>query len=223
MIRIDDLLGKVSSYIPDPATVGQVSKAYVYSATLHRNDFTSTGASTLQHALEVSSILADLKLDARCVVAGLVHDALEHSLAQPEALRQAIGEDAAHLVEEVSRLSRATFRGSEAARAQHMREMILASTRDLRVILLLLADRLQVLRSPQQLDPETQKALARETLAIYAPIAHRLGIHYFKAELEDRAFEILEPAGFAELQAAVQGRLRQSQGMLDRVNPELQA
>ncbi len=222
MIRIDDLIARVSQYIPDPAAVDAISRAYVYSATLHRNTFSPTGMPTLQHALEVGGILAELKLDARCIVAGLLHDVLEHSLADPAALRQAVGEDAAQLVEEVSRLARASFQGTEAMRAQHMREMILASTRDLRVILLLLADRLQTLRAPDQLAPETRSALARETLAIYAPIADRLGVHFFKSDLEDRAFELLEPDRYAEMQREVSDRLKARQPALAAINGELE-
>jgi guanosine-3',5'-bis(diphosphate) 3'-pyrophosphohydrolase len=126
-------------------------------------------------------------------------------------------------VEEVARLAKASYRGSEAMRAQHMREMILASTRDLRVILLLLANRLQVLRTAHTLDAPTRQALARETLAIYAPIAHRLGVHFFKADLEDRAFEIQEPARYAELKEAVDARLSEHRATVEAIRAEVTA
>jgi len=223
MIRIDDLIAKISAYMPDPGTAALVQKAYVYSATVHRSRFTAAGAPTLQHALEVASLLAELKLDVRCIVAGLLHDVVEEGLADHAALRQAVGEDVAQLVEEVARLAKASYRGSEAMRAQHMREMILASTRDLRVILLLLADRLQTLRAADRLDAATRAALARETLAIYAPIAHRLGVHFFKADLEDRAFELLQPERFAQLKQAVDARLGEYRATIEAIRAELTA
>jgi GTP pyrophosphokinase len=223
MFRLDDLTAKVSAYIPDAAELALLQKAYVYSATLHRRAFTAAGRPALQHALEVSGILADMKLDVACVVAGLLHDVLQESLADAAALREVVGEDVARLVEEVSALSRAQFHGTEASRAEHMRQMILASTRDLRVILLLLASRLQTLRALGEADSEIRTALARETLAIYAPIAHRLGIQYFKAEMEDLAFAILDPAGHAELKAGVEARIRARSTPLEQINAELRA
>jgi GTP diphosphokinase / guanosine-3',5'-bis(diphosphate) 3'-diphosphatase len=223
MLRFDDLLAKVATYVPPEADLDAISRAYVYSATLHRNRFTHQGEPALQHALEVSNILAEMRLDLRCIVAGLLHDALEEELAEPGALREAVGEEPARLVEELSRLSRAAFHGTEAARAEHMRQMILASTRDLRVILILLADRLQLLRKPGQLSAEQQQAVGRETLAIYAPIAHRLGVHSFKAELEDLAFRIMEPASWAELQASVDARIAERSARIEQINGELRA
>ena len=225
MIRFDNLTEAISAYMPDPANVALIQKAYVYSATVHRNRFTPTGTPMLQHALEVANLLAELRLDVRCIAAGLLHDVVEDSLADPAALRLVVGDEIAALVEEVARLAKASYHGSEAMRAQHMREMILASTRDLRVILLLLADRLQTLRAatarPDALDPETRKALARETLAIYAPIAHRLGVHFFKADLEDRAFEILEPEAYAELKQAVDNRLSERRATVEAIRGAL--
>jgi GTP pyrophosphokinase len=221
MLRLDDLLTKVAGYMPPAADLDAIRRAYVYSATLHRNRFTDDGGPALQHALEVSHILADLRLDLRCIVAGLLHDALEQELTAPAALREAVGEEPARLVEELSRLSRAAFHGTEAARAEHMRQMILASTRDLRVILILLADRLQLLRNPGQLPEEGRTGVARETLAIYAPIAHRLGVHTFKAELEERAFHLLEPTLWQELQRGVETRVAQRSAAIEHINTEL--
>ncbi len=223
MIRIDDLVAKVSAYMPDNPDLDLIGKAYIYSATLHRHNFTAQGQPTLQHALEVSNILADLRLDARCIVAGLLHDVLEEELAEPGALHAAVGEEPARLVEELSRLSRAAFHGTEAMRAEHMRQMILASTRDLRVILILLADRLHYMRDPSQVREDARRALARETLAIYAPIAHRLGIQYFKAELEDGAFRILEPKAYADLQRRVDGKVAERSARIEHINSELEA
>ena len=223
MIRIDDLISKVSAYMPEDADLGQIDKAYVYSATLHRDQFSNNGAPVLQHALEVSCILADMRLDLRCIVAGLLHDVLEADLADPRVLREAVGEEPARLIEELSHLSRAAFHGSEATRAEHMRQMILASTRDLRVILILLADRLNLLRDIGQLPAEQRIGLARETMAIYAPIAHRLGIQTFKSEMEDLAFAVLEPGVYAGLEERVGARVAERRALLESVDARLEA
>ena len=221
MFRIDDLIAKVAAYAPPGAELGIISKAYVYSARLHRDRFSATGTPVLQHSLEVSNLLAEFRLDIPCIIAGLLHDVLEEGLAEPTAVREMVGDDVAGLVEELSHLSRASFHGSAAARAEHMRQMILASTRDLRVILILLADRLQVLRSAETLPEAEKQAIGRETLAIYGPIAHRLGIHFFKAELEDRAFRIVEPEAYAQLQKAVEKRVSERVDAIDQINREL--
>jgi len=222
-MRFEDLAAKVAGYLPDPAELDLLKKAYLYSASLHRDAQAPPGQPALQHALEVSGILADMKLDVRCVTAGLLHDVLRESLTDPAALREATGEDVARLVEEVSKLGRATFQGTEASRAEHMRQMILASTRDLRVILLLLASRLQALRAVGEISADARLALARETLVIYGPIADRLGIHFFKAEMEDRAFAILEPEQCAELKAGVAARLKERGAPIERIGADLRA
>ena len=161
MIRIDDLIATVSEFIPKETDSGLIGKAYVYSATLHRDQFFPGGGTYLQHAMEVSYILAEMRLDLVCIVAGLLHDVLDEELTGAGELRATVGEDAAALIEELSKLSKASYRGSEESRAEHMRQMILASTKALRVILLLLADRLQLLRNQVQLQPDDLTALAR--------------------------------------------------------------
>ena len=221
MIRIDDLTAKVAAYAPEDADLGIISKAYVYSARLHRDKFSPSGNLVLQHALEVSGILADFRLDIPCIVAGLLYDVVAEELAAAEAIREMVGADVAELVVELAGLSQANFHGTAAARAEHMRQMILASTRDLRVILILLADRLQMLRSAQGLDDKAKTAVARETLAIYAPITHRLGVHFFKAELEDLAFHILEPESYEALNGQVNQRISESRTRIDQINQEL--
>ncbi|MBI3994194.1 MAG: bifunctional (p)ppGpp synthetase/guanosine-3',5'-bis(diphosphate) 3'-pyrophosphohydrolase [Candidatus Lambdaproteobacteria bacterium] len=221
LIRVDDLIQKVRAYLPETDAAERIRKAYVYSATLHRNQFLPSGVPILQHALEVSQILADMRMDSPCIVAGLLHDVLQEELTDSSALRQAVGDEVAVLVEELSKLNRATYQGTEASRAEHMRQMILASTRDLRVILILLADRLQFLRSAEHLEQDKRELLARESLAIYAPIAHRLGVHYFKAEIEDRAFEIEDPRTYHELKRWADRYAAESRERIERINAEL--
>ncbi len=223
MIRIDDLIEKVSAYLPEIADLSIISKAYVYSARLHRERFSEAGDPVLQHAVEVSSLLADFRLGIACIAAGLLHDVLEDELADPESLKEMVGSDVAGLVVELATLNRASFHGSATARAEHMRQMILASTHDIRVILILLANRLQFLRTWKALPVATRLAQAREALAIYAPIAHRLGVHSIKAELEDLGFRILEPKTFARIHREARQRISARQARLEEIHQELSA
>ena len=221
MIRIDNLMDKVQEYAPAGADLEILSKAYVYSAQLHSEKYTQAGTPTIRHALEVSYSLAEFKLDIDCIVAGLLYDVLAEDLADKASLENMVGHEVALLVEDIAKLSKATFQGSAATRAEHMRQMILASTRDLRVVLILLADRLQYLRSADGIKEETRRAMARETQAIYAPIAHRLGIHFIKAEMEDLAFKVLEPDAYYDLQNAVERRVSQRKIRIQRINQEM--
>lgn len=220
MIRIDDLIQKIKNYAPK-ADFDIFYRAYVYSAQLHRDRFTPGGRPVLEYGLEVSHLLADFKLDISCIVAGLLQDVLSEGLAEEKDLTEMVGQDTTTLIKELSFLHRAQFHSSEAARAEHMRQMILASTRDLRVILILLADRLQNLRDAKKSSDLDHTTLAREALAIYAPIAHRLGVHFIKAEMEDLAFETLEPRVFTRLKQEVEKRISVRQLRIEEINEYL--
>jgi GTP pyrophosphokinase len=227
MISIDQLTAKVAAYLPGETDLQRLRRAIQFSEALHRGRASPDGAPEIQRALEVTSILADMRLDPVCLIAGLLYDALPEHLAQPAELRAAVGSAAVELLEELAKLGRANYHGTEQSRAEHMRQMILVSTRDLRVILIRLADRLRLMRaigeSRKPTAPGESSAIARETLAIYSPIAHRLGIHYLLAELEDRAFSILEPETAHELQQAVDARLAARREHLDEINTTLRA
>lgn len=219
--RIEDLIAKVAAYLPEGSNLDLIDKSFQYSSKLHEGKTTPAGTPTLDHALAISCILAELHLDLRSIVAGLLHDVLQEELAEPQALKAVVGEEVAYLVEEVSKLSRAAFHGTEATRAEHMRQMILASTRDLRVILILLANRLQYMREIDKFPAQVQQSLARETQAIYAPIAHRLGVHFFKAEMEDQAFYVLEPESYKQLHQQVESRVAERTARIEKINTEL--
>ncbi|MDH5751792.1 MAG: bifunctional (p)ppGpp synthetase/guanosine-3',5'-bis(diphosphate) 3'-pyrophosphohydrolase [Deltaproteobacteria bacterium] len=214
---IDNLVERINGYLPHGTPLDRLEEAYRYSAELRKKQ-QSTSHAPLEHALNVSRLLADMRLDLDCVIAGLFHDVLEDSLTSAAELRNRVGEKVSNLVEEVSKLSRASFHGTETSRAEHMRQMILASTRDLRVILILLANRLQYLREAHMLTEETAHFMARETHAIYAPIAHRLGIHFIKAELEDRAFMLLEPEEYANLRTRVENNISERSARIEEIN-----
>ena len=221
MIRIEDLTAKVAAYLPPGADTGPIGRAYVYAKLLHKNRTLPGGEPLLEHALEVSDVLAELRLDPACIVAGLLHHVLPEKLATPEELRPVVGDSVLELLRELAKIGRAAFLGTEESRADHMRQMILASTRDLRVILILLADRLQMMRALNEFAAQDRIAIARETLSIYSPIAHRLGVFAFLAELEDRAFFELEPETAGRLQRDVESRRHARREGLEAFGAEL--
>ena len=205
MIRLNDILEKVSGYHPD-ADLDLVKKAYVYSAKVHQGQVRKSGEPYLIHPLEVAGILADLKLDEASIVAGLLHDTIEDTLAKPEEIKELFGAEVLELVEGVTKLG--TFGMSQQAsieekQAENFRKMLVAMAKDIRVILVKLADRTHNMRTLEHMKPDSQRRIAQETLDIYAPLANRLGIQWIKIELEDLAFKYLKPAEYADVESQV--------------------
>ncbi len=205
MIRLNDILEKVSGYHPD-ADLDLIKKAYVYSAKVHQGQIRKSGEPYLIHPLEVAGVLADLKLDEASIVAGLLHDTIEDTLAKPEEIKELFGPEILDLVEGVTKLG--TFGMSQQAsieekQAENFRKMLVAMAKDIRVILVKLADRTHNMRTLEHMKPESQQRIAQETLDIYAPLANRLGIQWIKIELEELAFRYLKPAEYAEVEAQI--------------------
>src|SRR6202165_5146240 len=205
MIRLNDILEKVNGYHPD-ADLDLIKKAYVYSAKVHQGQVRKSGEPYLIHPLEVAGILSDLKLDEASIVAGLLHDTIEDTLAKPEEIKELFGNEVLDLVEGVTKLG--TFQSSqntsiEEKQAENFRKMLVAMAKDIRVILVKLADRTHNMRTLEHMKPESQQRIAQETLDIYAPLANRLGIQWIKIELEDLAFKYLKPAEYNEVDAQV--------------------
>jgi GTP diphosphokinase / guanosine-3',5'-bis(diphosphate) 3'-diphosphatase len=200
MIRLNDILEKVSAYHAD-ADLDLIKKAYVYSAKVHQGQVRKSGEPYLVHPLEVAGILADLKLDEASIVAGLLHDTIEDTLAKPEEIKEIFGVEVLELVEGVTKLGalqsqqNASF---EEKQAENFRKMLVAMAKDIRVILVKLADRTHNMRTLEHMKPESQQRIAQETQDIYAPLANRLGIQWIKIELEDLAFKYLKPNDFAD-------------------------
>src|SRR5437867_1305150 len=205
MIRFEDIQEKVESYLPN-ADLDLLRKAYVFSAMEHKGQTRSSGEPYLTHPLSVANILADLKLDLTCIVAGLLHDVLEDTLTTREVLEAYFGKDIAHVVEGLTKISRISFNSKEQQQAESFRKMMLAMVDDIRVILVKLADRLHNMRTLEHLSPRQQERIARETLEIYAPIANRLGMAKIKNELEDLALKFLDPPGYQALAQALEER-----------------
>src|SRR5438270_6430974 len=206
MIRLNDILEKVSAYHKD-ADLELLSQAYLYSATVHHVQIRKSRAPYLVNPLEVAGLLADLKLDEASIVAGMLHDTIEDTLAKPEEIKELFGAEVLDLVEGVTKLG--TFQSSqtvsvEEKQAENFRKMLVAMAKDIRVILVKLADRTHNMRTLEHMKPESQQRIAQETLDIYAPLANRLGIQWIKIELEDHAFRYLKPTEYHVVEAQVE-------------------
>ena len=203
MIRINDIIDKITEYYPD-ANLGIIDRAYIYSARVHDGQVRLSGEPYLSHPLEVAFILTEMKLDVVSVAAGLLHDVVEDTHASLEELHEIFGKEIAHIVSGVTKLSVLPFSSSAQARqAESIRKMILAMADDIRVIMIKLADRLHNMRTLKYHSPKKREMIARETLDIYSPIAGRLGIYWIKKELEDTSFMYLQPEEYFKIEQLV--------------------
>jgi GTP pyrophosphokinase len=202
LIRVNDVIDKISEYHPE-ADLEMLERAYIYSARVHEGQVRLSGEPYLTHPLEVAGILADMRLDVISVVAGFLHDVIEDTHALPEDIEKLFGPEVRHIVSGVTKLSSLTFHSSRARQAESLRKMFLAMADDIRVILIKLADRLHNMRTLQFHKANKRKAIAKETLDIYAPIAARLGIYWIKNELEETSFKFLQPDEYNRIQTLV--------------------
>src|SRR5215204_3566027 len=216
MIRFEDLLDKVRGYSPD-ADLELLRKAYVFSALEHKGQIRHSGEPYLVHPMEVADILADMKLDAVCIAAGLLHDVVEDTLTTPDKIREKFGEDVAHIVEGVTKIGAIPFSSSEERQAENFRKMLLAMVDDIRVILVKLADRLHNMRTLHHLPEDRRIKIAQETLDIYAPIASRLGMSKVKNELEELSFKYLESKAYEDLRAKVEAKRKAAEVVIDKI------
>ena len=220
MLRFNDILERVVSYNPN-ADVDLLRKAYVFSAKVHLGQVRLSGEPYLIHPMEVTGILTQLKLDVASVTTGLLHDTVEDTLATLDEIRENFGDEIAQLVDGLTKISRIAIRSSEANQAENFRKMILAMVKDIRVILIKLADRLHNMRTLKYHTPEKQVEIAQETLDIYAPLAHRLGIDWLRVELEDLAFRHLHPDLYEEIQKKIARKEKERTSYIDEVKRTL--
>ena len=192
MRRIEDITEAIRQYDPE-ADIDILSKAYVFSAKVHRGQTRLSGEPYLSHPLEVAYILTQMHMDSISVAVGLLHDTVEDTFTTPEEIRKIFGEEIMLLVDGVTKISKINFASHEEQQAENFRKMILAMSKDLRVILIKLADRTHNVRTLNFMPQDKQKVIARETLDIYAPLANRLGIGWLKQNLEDYSFRYLYP------------------------------
>lgn len=206
-VRFEDVLARLTAQ-GRPFDEALLRSAYEYSAEMHGDQTRRSGEPYLTHPLHVALLLADLKFDDTCVAVGLLHDVLEDTLTTHEALAERFGEEIAELVDGVSKIGRHAYVRRDDAQAETFRKMILASAKDLRVIVVKLADRLHNMMTLEALAPEKRRRISRETVEIYAPIAHRLGMARVQGDLEDLAFYFLYPHQFTELHSKLQEKVK---------------
>jgi GTP pyrophosphokinase len=220
MWRFNDILERLTSYQPN-ADIELLKKAYVFSAKVHLGQVRLSGEPYLNHPLEVAGILTQLKLDVASVATGLLHDTVEDTLTTPKEIQENFGEEIAQLVDGLTKISLISLRSSEEHQAENFRKMILAMVKDIRVILIKLADRLHNMRTLQYQSPKKQVEIAQETLDIYAPLAHRLGIEWLKSELEDLAFQYLHPEIYDEIRRKIAKKEKERARYIDEVKRTL--
>jgi len=220
--RLEELLEKLKKNRPseDPWIV---RRAYEIASGRHHDQFRSSGEPYLSHLLEVAHILADIRLDATTLTAAILHDAIEDTEYPVSRIEERFGAEVAHLVEGVTKIGRLNITAPEARQAENVRKMLLAMVTDVRVVLVKLADRLHNMRTLQYLETERQQRIARETLDIYAPIAHRLGMSVVRGELEDLSFRYLEPEAFFALQKEVSDKAALHQKFLEEVQATIRS
>src|SRR5512146_3299467 len=216
MSRFEDIQETVQRHHPE-ADLDILRRAYIFSAVEHKGQVRASGEPYLVHPLEVAAILADMRMDPICVAVGLLHDVLEDTLTTPERLQEYFGSDVLHIVEGVTKISKIPYATAEERQAETYRKMLLAMVDDIRVILVKLADRLHNMRTLEYLPEERRQRISRETLDIYAPIAGRLGMAKLKNELEDLAFQHIDPAGYKTLAARVEERRRAASEFIERI------
>jgi len=195
MIRFNDIVDEVLKYNAE-ADVELLQRAYIFSAKAHKGQTRLSGEPYLIHPLEVAYTLTKMNLDIPSIVSGLLHDTIEDSYVDVNEIEEYFGKEIAELVDGVTKISKIPLKTSEESRVENFRKMILAMSKDIRVILVKLADRYHNMQTLNFLSPEKQIEIAKETFEIYAPLAHRLGIEWLRAKLEDAAFKYLKPAEF---------------------------
>ena len=214
--RFQDLLRTVKANRPSEDTA-PIQKAWEFCVHYHEGQLRASGEPYIIHPLEVAEVLAEMKLDATAIAAGLLHDAVEDTPITTEEISTAFGDQVAHIVEGVTKIDKIQFANREDRQAENVRKMLLAMVSDVRVVLIKLADRLHNMRTLEHLKPERQHAIAQETLDIYAPLAHRLGMGKVRGELEDLAFRYTDPVSYARVAEAIEARRLEGEQFLTGV------
>ena len=218
--RFEALLRQVQANRPSE-DVSLIRKAWEFCVQHHEGQMRASGEPYIIHPLEVAEVLAEMKLDATAIAAGLLHDSVEDTPATSEEIDAGFGDQVAHIVEGVTKIDKIQFANREDRQAENVRKMLLAMVTDVRVVLIKLADRLHNMRTLEHLKPERQEAIARETMDIYAPLAHRLGMGKVRGELEDLAFRYTDPVSFEQMSAAVEARRVEGEQFLRGVEDTL--
>ena len=219
---VDELIAAVEEYNPG-VDKELLARAFRFAATAHRGQMRSSGEPFVHHPWAVAKICAELHLDEQSLAAALLHDVVEDTETEPDDVRDEFGDEIAQLVEGVTKLTRTSFQTREQSDAENYRKMIVAMAQDVRVILIKLADRLHNMRTIEYQGKQAQVRKAKETIEVYAPLAHRLGINAMKWELEDLSFEILHPRKYAEIKAMVADRRADREAAVEKASTALGA
>lgn len=223
MELFDEVITKFESYAAKPEDVEMVRRAFIFAYKAHRDQKRKTGESYITHPIATAQILTELEVDAETLVAAFLHDTVEDTPVTDGLVRELFGEEVSLLVDGVTKLERIPYSSKEEQQAENMRKMFLAIAKDIRVILIKLADRLHNMRTMKHQDPEKRKEKAKETLDIYAPLAHRLGIYKIKWELEDLCLRYTDPDAYYELVGAISQKRSEREKFLDKVVGEMNA
>ncbi len=216
IVRFGEIMDMVKSYYPD-ADLDLIRAAYVYSARVHQGQTRMSGEPYLTHPVAVAAILAQMRLDEASVATGLLHDTVEDTLTTLEDIENYFGTEIATLVDGVTKISKIAFQSKEERQAENFRKMILAMSRDIRVLLIKLSDRLHNMRTLSHMPRESQVRISRETMEIYAPLAARLGIYWIRTTLEDLAFKYLEPDRYEYIQKRIAETVEEREEYVNKV------
>lgn len=216
-MNLGDLITRVRDYNP-AADFAMVEKAYRFAAEAHSGQKRSSGEPYVTHPLAVAAIIAEMKLDVPAVVTGLLHDTVEDTIATLADIRTEFGPEVAALVDGVTKISRLEAGTLEAAQADTVRKMLVASAEDIRVLMIKLADRAHNLRTLDHLDEAKQRRIAAETLELYVPLAHRLGINWLKGEFEDVCFRALQPEAYSEVREKLSLKRLEREGYIGEIS-----
>ena len=217
MNTLDSLKEKIKKYNPN-INIELIDKAYNFAKDMHGNQKRVSGEPYIVHPLEVAHILADMQLDRDAIIAGLLHDVIEDTKAGRKEVSELFSDDVAMLVEGVTKLDKIQFTSKEEQQIESLRKMFLAMAKDIRVILIKLADRLHNMRTLKNVAPEKQRIKARETLEVYAPLAHRLGISQIKSELEDLSLRHLDSVAYYEIAESIKKKKSEREAYIADIN-----
>ena len=221
-IGISQLVSKLEGYLPPPE-VERIQDAYDFAFEAHQGQRRRSGEPYITHPVAVADLLADLRLDPQTLIAAILHDVIEDTPTLKEEINRRFGQEVADLVDGVSKLDQIQFKSREEAQAESFRKMLFAMVRDIRVIMVKLADRTHNMRTLGAMPPAKRRTVARETLDIYAPIAHRLGMHAIKTELEDLGFRSLYPRRYRVIESAVRRAKGNQKQFVGRISDSLKA
>ncbi|HEB83078.1 MAG TPA: HD domain-containing protein, partial [Gammaproteobacteria bacterium] len=205
----------------DQDQVREVYRAYLFGAQAHEGQVRQSGEPYIYHPIAVARILAQMHMDVKSIVASILHDVLEDTPTTRKLIENEFGKDVAHLVEGVSKLTHIKFKNKIEQQAENIQKVLLAMARDIRVIMIKLADRLHNMRTLGPLRPDKRRRIAQETLDIYIPIANRLGIYTIRHELENLVFQAIYPMRYRVLEAAVNKASGHRKELIDKINQAL--